>query len=90
MHYKIKTSNKFNKSLERLKLSDQKLVMDVADRLSNDEVLERRYKNHKLKGNMKGIWDCHIHDNLVLLYKKDKKELILTAIDVGAHEYLGI
>lgn len=88
--YTVIPLRKFTKSIKKLKFSDRKLVSDVIYRLAHRQKLGPSYRNHKLKGNLKGCMDCHIHDDLVLLYKIDKDKLILSAIDVGTHEQLGL
>ena len=56
--------------------------------LSNGEVLPEKYKNHPLKGQLKGYYDCHILPDLVLVYKIKKDKLILVLFDIGKHSDL--
>jgi len=56
--------------------------------LSQGKTLPKKYKNHKLSGEWSGVWECHIHDNFLLIYAKDKKKLILWAIATGTHDEL--
>ena len=37
---------------------------------------------------MKDFRECHIKDDWLLLYIKDRKKLILTLVDNGTHEYI--
>lgn len=90
MHYKLETTKKFKKSLKRLNAIDLNLLGNVIRRLQNGERLEKRYKDHKLKGNRSGQRDCHIKNDLVLLYEKSDEKLILTALDVGTHSQVGV
>ena len=39
--------------------------------LINEKILAEKYRNHKLKGNFVGYWECHITPDWLLLYKKD-------------------
>lgn len=43
--------------------------------LSKGEALPGRYKNHPLHGKLKGHYDCHVLNDLVLVYKIEKERL---------------
>ena len=51
--------------------------------LKNRMPLEKRHKDHALKGDYKGYRDCHINPDLVLVYKIQNDTLYLTRI--GRH-----
>ena len=53
--------------------------------LANGETLPAKYKNHPLKNNLAGYYDCHILPNWVLIYKMDKEKLVLLLFDTGTH-----
>ena len=46
------------------------MVDAIVFRLSENEILEKKYNDHKLKGNFKGCRECHIKPDLLLVYKK--------------------
>lgn len=56
--------------------------------LSKGKTLPEKYKNHPLKGNLKGYYDCHILPDWVLIYKIEKERLTLLLFDVGSHSDL--
>lgn len=56
--------------------------------LSKGETLPERYKNHSLNGNLKGYYDCHVLNDLVLIYKIEKKRLVLLLFDIETHSNL--
>ncbi len=56
--------------------------------LSKGETLPAKYKNHPLKGNFNGYYDCHILPDLVMIYKIEKEELILLLFDLDTHSNL--
>ena len=85
MKYKLRYSKAYKKGIKKLNNSDRLLLENILSRLANGEKLESKYKNHALKGNLKGIWDCHIKPDLVLLYKKEEDIFILTALAIGSH-----
>ena len=45
--------------------------------LSKGETLPERYKNHPLHGKLKGYYDCHVLNDLVLVYKIEKERLVI-------------
>ena len=85
MKYQILRTKAFKTAFKKLSKSDKSLTDDVIKRLANDEILEEKYKDHSLQGILKGCRDCHIKNDLVLVYKKDKNILILTCISIANH-----
>jgi mRNA interferase YafQ len=70
--YQIQIENSFEKDLKRLKkrgkdLSKLKVVLEL---LEKGDFLPEKYKNHPLKGNFKGYYDCHVEPDWLLIYKK--------------------
>lgn len=53
--------------------------------LANGKELPPKYKNHPLKGNYSGYYDCHILPDWVLIYKIEKDKLLLLLFDIGTH-----
>ncbi len=86
----IVLTKQYIKDLEKLRL-DKKFNEDeldaVIEMLANDVKLASKYKDHGLKGKLKGFRDCHIKSDLVLLYyKTDSNELrIITLVRIGSH-----
>lgn len=64
------------------------LVRNIIKKLANNEILEAKYKDHKLIGKYAGFRECHIKPNLLLIYKKENKTLILMCIALGSHSDL--
>ena len=65
-----------------------KLITDIIDMLSKGETLPEKYKNHPLKGELKGYYDCHVLPDLVLIYKIEKEKLVLILFDIETHSNL--
>lgn len=65
-----------------------KLITDVIDMLSQGETLPEKYKNHPLKGELNGYYDCHVLPDLVLIYKIEKEKLVLILFDIETHSNL--
>jgi mRNA interferase YafQ len=69
-----------------LKKKDLEKLDDLVDLLRNNKPLDKKYKNHKLKGSYKDYWECHIEPDWLLIYKKTTKEIILAR--TGTHSDL--
>lgn len=65
---------------------DENLLSETLNYLVFDKELPSRYKNHPLKGNYKGCYDCHIKPDCVLIYSIEENTLILHRI--GSHSDL--
>ena len=64
---------------------------DVIDTLRQGKVLDAKYKDHALKGNLEGFRECHIRPDWLLLYLKEDDILVLTLTDTGTHsDILGL
>jgi mRNA interferase YafQ len=49
--------------------------------LTIEEPLPSKNRNHKLKGDYVGYWECHIEPDWLLVYKKTDTEIIFARID---------
>ncbi|MCL5028775.1 MAG: type II toxin-antitoxin system YafQ family toxin [Bacteroidetes bacterium] len=62
------------------------LLEIVIEKLLNNEILELKYKDHKLAGVWKHFHDCHIEPDWILIYKRTKEALFLER--TGSHSEL--
>lgn len=88
---KIQTHKNFDKYVKKLSKAghDLKPLKDLILILEQGDKLPAKYKPHELKGNFKGIWDCHIKNNWVLLYIPDEFTVVL--LRTGTHaDVLGL
>ena len=91
MKYKLVTTKTFDRSFEKLernKIFNVKNFLKVIDTLLDKEVLERKYKNHKLKGGYEGCMECHLQNDILLIYYYIEKDLVLYAVNIGSHSEL--
>jgi len=89
--YHVTSTAAFRRALKRVtrwKDFDEGALRRVVDLLAQDEPLEIRYRDHELKGASTGIRECHVQNNILLLYRKDKKVLVLLLVDLGSHSEL--
>lgn len=86
--YEIYYSKDYKKAIKKLDKQSLQALAQVIDKLANDEILEPKYKDHQLKGNLQAFRECHIKPNLLLVYKKVEQELRLSVLRVGSHSEL--
>lgn len=87
MKYHLEYTTKFKKNYKKmmkrgLKREDFQLVIE---KLQNGKKLDKKYKDHVLKGKYKGFHECHIQPDWLLIYKIQDDVLILTLVDTGTH-----
>lgn len=59
--------------------------------LAQNQPLPFSYKDHALRGSLTGSRACHIKPDWLLLYRKDRDELVLLLLRTGTHrDTLGI
>ena len=90
--YKIKYSKIFKKQLKKVLKQGKDIdkLLFVVDKLSNNQALEPKYKDHLLLDNKyyKNCRECHIEPDWLLIYKYNNNELILYLIESGSHSDL--
>ena len=58
----------------------------AVDLLAENDELAAGYSPHKLTGEWKGAWECHIESDWLLVYEVTEREVIL--IRTGTHSEL--
>ena len=93
--YRFKPSSKFRKQYKKLNQKEKEITKKIINKLLNNEILESKYKDHKLIGKYAGFRECHIKPDLLLIYKKENNAssgqlptLILVCIALGSYRYL--
>jgi mRNA interferase YafQ len=62
------------------------LLKDIMTKLANNEMLDLKYKDHKLTGNYKDHRECHIEPDWLLIYRVISHEIIFER--TGTHSDL--
>ena len=90
MKYDVLITNSCKKDIKRASKQgkDINLLFEVVDRLSEGEVLEPKYKDHKLSGEYEGKRECHIEPDFLLIYEISNEEIVLYLVRVGTHSEL--
>ena len=88
--YLIKTTRTFEADVKRCKKRgyDIPALMKVVKLLEKNGTLPKQYKAHKLEGNYKGHWECHIKPNWLLVWQQNDRELVLLLTNTGTHSDL--
>ncbi|MBI5400658.1 MAG: type II toxin-antitoxin system YafQ family toxin [Candidatus Yonathbacteria bacterium] len=89
--YHVIPSNQYRKSLKRIsqhKDFNAKRLDEIVCLLEDGKNLDSKYQDHELKGNYIGIRECHIQNDILLLYRKEKDVLVLLLVNIGSHSYL--
>ena len=87
---KIVSSNRFKKDL-KLALRrgyNIELLEEVVNKLADGIVLEPKYKDHELAGEFKGLRECHITPDWLLIYQVIENDLVLYLSRTGTHSDL--
>ena len=84
----VRHTSQFKKDVKRAKKrgKDMDKLKEVIELLIRDEELDPRYRDHALVGNYRGVRDCHLEPDWLLLYAFEEEELIL--IRTGTHSDL--
>ena len=69
---------------------DVSKLRKVVELLANGETLPREYRDHALVSSKKykGVRECHIEPNWLLIYKITENILVLTLFRTGTHSDL--
>ena len=84
----IKSTSKFKSDYKRANKQNRDIskLKEVIISLSNNETLEKKYRDHSLSGKLKKYRDCHVEPDWILIYQLTDNELNL--IRLGSHAEL--
>lgn len=88
--YQIKTTKTFESDVKRCTKRgyNMEALKAVIKLLEKEGTLPAKYKPHKLTGNYKGHWECHIKPDWLLVWKQNDTELTLLFTNTGTHSDL--
>lgn len=83
---KLKQTGQFKKDLKRIQNNPGKIasLRAVLEALQATGAVPREYKPHMLAGNYKGYMECHVENDLLLIWLDESKELI-KLVRLGSH-----
>lgn len=84
----IKATNAFLRDLKksRKRGKDLSKIEGVTDSLARGAALPPKFRPHRLKGEMQGLWECHVEPDWLLIWDETHTEIIL--IRCGTHSDL--
>ena len=71
--------------LARKRNLDEDKLNHLIKLLISNTNLPKKYKNHLLKGNYQGLYECHITPDWLLIYSKNEIIKLITLIRTGTH-----
>jgi len=88
--YQLELTNKFKKDIKlaRKRSLNMGLLDIVVTKLVEEGTLETKYKPHILKGNYKGLWECHIQPDWLLIWEQNETIKLISLIRRGTHSDL--
>lgn len=86
----IVLSNRFKKDLKLASKRGYPLqrLNEVVTQLAGGQILAEKYRDHELSGSFAGFRECHIQPDWLLVYRIEKRELILFLSRTGTHSDL--
>ena len=87
MEYHVIISSRFKKDFKRCMKRglDMRLITTAMDMLKATGTLPAQYHPHKLVGEKRGIWECHIQPDWLLLWEQHDDQLVLLMLNTGTH-----
>ena len=84
----IKTTKAFEKDLTRMQKRGKDLskLEYIIKLLANNDILQAKYRDHKLSGNYQNLRECHIEPDWLLIYENQNNILYLAR--TGTHSDL--
>ena len=88
--YKIVSSNRFKRDLKLALRRGYKieLLEEVVNKLADGAELEPKYRDHELSGDFRGLRECHIEPDWLLIYEIIEDEVVLYLSRTGTHSDL--
>lgn len=86
---KLRFSKQYKKDAKRYRNQPDKMakVVNILQMLRDDIPIPPEYKPHTLKGKFKGCMECHIEDDILLIWI-DENENQIGILRLGSHSEL--
>ena len=89
--YRISESSSYRRSFKKVKRHKDfqiERLNDVINTLASGSKLDQRYRDHALSGDLKGARECHVQNDILLIYEIVENKLTLFLVDIGSHSEL--
>ena len=90
MKYDVKFTKQFKKDLKLAKKQNYERIYskEVVEKLASGETLKDNYRDHSLSGKYKGVRECHVEPDWLLIYEIKDDVLVLMLYRTGTHSEL--
>ena len=87
--FTLKMTGQFKKDLKCIQNNPKKIehLKAVLTSLQETGVVPENYNPHKLTGNYNGFMECHVENDLLLIWL-DEEEYIIKLVRLGSHSEL--
>ena len=87
--FTLKITSQFKKDLKLIQNKPDKIIhlKEVLQLLEEEGMLPEKYKPHKLVSDYAGFMECHIENDLLLIWL-DPEENIIKLVRLGTHSEL--
>jgi mRNA interferase YafQ len=88
--YTVRTTQEFDRDVKRCKKNgrNMQLLRDVVELLEENGSVPESYKPHMLHDEYAGLWECHIEEDWLLVWRQNDKRLTLLLTNTGTHKEL--
>ena len=90
--YQLQYTSRFKKDLKKVKHreADFALTVNVLKTLQQKGVkgISSELRPHKLAGNYKNNWECHIKPDLLIIWIQIEKPGVIKLVGIGSHSDL--
>ena len=86
---KLQPTTQYKKDYKRIRNNVQKVedLKEILKKLMYEEPIPAEYLPHKLTGNYKGCMECHVQNDLLLIWVDEKNDII-GLVRLGSHSEL--
>ena len=87
--FTLKVTSQFKKDLKRIQNNPAKIkhLKEVLQFLERNGFIPDQYKPHRLIGNYAGFMECHVENDLLLIWF-DPEEEVIKLVRLGSHSDL--
>ena len=88
--YELKYSRRFKKDLKKIR-REKEIIMaleNILNILKDGKKLDDKFCLHRFRGEFRDCYECHVMNDVLLIYKANKKSLLVLLLRIGSHSDL--
>ena len=88
--YQVINTSQFEKDYKKCKKKNLQieLLNEIIIAIAGNKILAPKYKLHKLIGEYKNCWECHIQPDWLLIWQVDERNKVIQLVRTGTHSDL--